>query len=242
MKRFIASVVFFCTLIFTPSLLSAQGRIHLSVGVNGSYAGLDSLNFIIDKFNEDNPEYPKLLNNIHAPMGIYVNAGANFSRFLLDLSFTMRTQGARARSVANPDGTDQRVHMRYNAHTFEVGTGYYFVNGDYTRLALGVSLDFGQTRLLGRRGVSTQVSTFPWGQMTNELNFSSSIFLQAMFVLQDNPRIGIYFRPYYQFGFVRNDFGQVNRFLRPNNWQSDPFFILQSPSNVGLKAGVFIGN
>jgi hypothetical protein len=112
-------------------------------------------------------------------------------------------------------------------HTFEVGVGYYFLNGEYTRLALGTSLDFGQTRLLGRRGTAQQVATFPWGQMTNELNFASSIFLQAMFVLQDNPRIGVYLRPYYQFGFVRNDFGQVNRFLRPNNWLSDPFFILQ---------------
>lgn len=242
-NRYIAGFFLSISMTFASLPALGQGRAHLSLGLNGGYAGLDSLNYIVDRFNEENPDYAKLLPGFHVPVGIYASAGGNFKRLLLELSFTMRTQNARARSEADLAGNEQQIQLRYNAHTVEIGTGYYIVDGDYTQVALGASLDFGQTRLLARRGAGTlQAASLPWGRMTDELNFAGSIFIQVMFTLRANPQIGLYFRPYYQFGFVRNDFGQVNRFLRPDNWGDDSFIILQRPSNVGLKTGVFIGS
>jgi hypothetical protein len=222
--------------------VSAQGRVHFVAGVNVSYAALDSLNFVIDQFNLDNPTYPNQLNNLYVPMGVFVAAGGNFSRVLIELDFTMRSAATSARSTEDASGNQQRVLLRYNAHTFDVGIGYFFVDKDYSQFAFGTSLDFGQTRVLARRGSSQQVANFPWSRLVNELNLSATVFLQGMVTFRDNPKLGIFFRPYYQFGFVKNDFGQVNRFLRPNNWQADPFFILSRPSNVGLKVGVFLGS
>jgi hypothetical protein len=100
-KRFIQSILLTCMLSVLPSLLPAQARVHLSVGLNGSYAGLDSLNFIIDQFNLDNPDYAKPLANIHVPMGIYVNAGANFSPISAGPQLHHAYPGRPARAACN---------------------------------------------------------------------------------------------------------------------------------------------
>lgn len=228
-------------LILGAGKVSGQGRVHFAAGLNASYASLDSLNFVIDRFNEDNPTYPNQLDNIHVPAGLFLAAGGNFSRVLIELDFTMRTAVAAARSTEDNAGNQQRTLLRYNAHTFDVGVGYFFLDKEYTQFALGTSLDFGQTRVLARRGSAQQVNNFPWSRIVNELNFSATVFLQGMVVFRESPRLGIFFRPYYQFGFVKNDFGPVNRFLRPSAWQANPFFLLSRPSNVGMKLGMFIG-
>ncbi|HHG84461.1 MAG TPA: hypothetical protein ENJ82_06915 [Bacteroidetes bacterium] len=153
----------------------------------------------------------------------------------------MRLRSGTARGPVNSNGDQSITKMRYNANTIDIGLGYFFVNKEMTQWALGASLDFGQMRIKMRRGTASQVAGQVWSRTVSDLNLGASIFVQGMVIVSRAPQIGIYFRPYYQFGFFENDLGPANRYLRPQIRTAKPYFIYQRPSNIGLKVGIYFG-
>lgn len=223
------------------SSLQAQNKVYAAIGLNASYAQPDSLNYILDQFNLDNPTAEKAMPLVRLPLGLDAHLGGNLNGVLLDINFAMRVWAGTARGAMQSNGGQTITKMRYNSSTVDIGLGYFVVNRELSQWAVGASLDFGQLRVQVRRGSAAQIATQPWGRTVNELNLAASIFVQGMIELSRAPKMGLYLRPYYQFGFVRNDFGPANLFLRPRGSLSDPFLILQRPSNAGLKIGLYFG-
>jgi hypothetical protein len=221
--------------------LVAQNRVHLGIGYNQSYARLDSLNYILNAFNTENPwTVDKPMHEIHAPVGVTAHIGADFAGVLVDFHYTMRAAGTSARSdsASNP----QAIQVRYNASTLDLGVGWFAIKRPRFRLAIGQTIDFGNLRVSARRSTNPPQPSQLFGRYINELNFGTSSFLHMMISFQDGVGPGIFIRPYFQIGLRKNDYGPLNRAIRPTESLSDPLFLLGRQSNIGLKIGVFLGS
>src|SRR3989338_8807368 len=90
-----------------PLLMLAQNRVHIGIGYNQSYAQLDSLNYILNRFNAENEwtdEHP--MQEIHMPGGLTAHLGADFGGVLIDFQYTMRLAGSRAKGPVSPNTTE----------------------------------------------------------------------------------------------------------------------------------------
>jgi hypothetical protein len=226
------------------SCLPAQNRVHIGVGYNQSYAKLDLLNKVFQDFNAENDwTATKPLHDIHLPGGLTAHLGGDLGGVLFDFHYTMRVAYNQARGpVAIGSPTENVIQIRYNASTIDLGVGLFVVRRSRFRMALGQSIDFGNLRIGGRRGVTPQVETQIFGRFVNELNFGTSSFAHFMIAFGDGVGPGIFIRPYYQLSLRQNDYGPLNRAIRPQRSLSDPLFLLGRQSNVGLKVGVYFGS
>ncbi len=224
--------------------VGAQNRVHVGLGFNQSYTQVDSLNYVIDAFNKENSwTAGKPMHPIHAPAGITAHLGGDLGGVLLDFQYTMRYASTQSRGELFPGSPEtQQIQLRYNASTFDLGLGVFVVRKPRLRVALGQSIDFGTTRLSGRRGPTSQVQSQVYGKFVNELNFGTTSFLHFMIAFKEGVSPGIFIRPYFQYSLRQNDYGPLNRAIRPLTYQSDPLFILSRQTNVGLKVGVYFGS
>jgi hypothetical protein len=224
--------------------VNAQNRVHIGIGFNQSYAQVDSLNYIINAFNAENSwTAAKPMHEIHAPAGLTAHLGGDFAGILLDFHYTMRFAATAAKGeLFNGSPETQQIQLRYNASTYDLGLGVFVVRKPRLRVALGQSIDFGNLRISGRRGVSSQVQSQVYGRYVNELNFGTSSFLHFMISFKEGVSPGIFIRPYFQYSLRQNDYGPLNHAIRPIEYLKDPLFILGRQSNVGMKVGVFFGS
>lgn len=214
-------------------------QVYAGLGINASYTQLDSLNWIIDQYNERQSNIVKPLGNIHTPLGINGQLGMFFGNFLIDLSYTGRMQGTRSRENEQADGSYYVRQLRYRANTFDVGFGARVMGNENFMFSLGTSLDFGAVRVFTRFSRSDQVGSIPLNApVMNELTLGSTLFAQGMVNIGLNNPLYLYFRPYFQWSWNKNDFQPVNRVINNQTYLDDPLFILAYPYNVGLKIGI----
>lgn len=220
----------------SPSAL----RVYGGLGFNQSLVWVDSLNFVIDRYNATHDTDRELM-PINAPRGLAVQLGILGNRFMLDLGFTGRGQTRRSREAAQQDGTYNVRELRYRANTFDVGFGLRLNQSDNWMLMAGASLDFGSVRILTRYGRNDSYRNTPInGAIVNELTLANTVFLQAAFPLAQDFPIHLFIRPYFQYDWYQNDFGPVNRALNFQTYLDDPQFILSASPNLGLKVGVVL--
>lgn len=228
-----------------PLQILAQNRVHIGIGYNQSYAQLDSLNYILNRFNAENSwadSHP--MQEIHMPGGLTAHLGADFGGVLIDFQYTMRFAGSRAKGPVSPSAAEptQQNIVRYNASTVDLGLGVFVVRKPRLRMAIGQSIDFGNLRISGKRGQTDQLPSQISGRYVTELNFCTTTFLHTMISFQDGVGPGIFIRPYLQVALRQNDYAPLNRAIRPIEYLSDPLFILGRQTNAGLKVGVFFGS
>lgn len=246
LNRFYRVVMMFwmgCLLLTSHS--HAQNRVHIGIGYNQSFARLDSLNYVLQAFNEENFwTASKPMHNIRMPAGITAHMGADFAGVLIDFHYTMRLATTKAKGPlsGNAPEPSQEIIIRYNASTMDLGVGVFFIRKPRFRMAIGQSIDFGNVRISGKRGPSESLPSQIFGRFVNELNLGTTSFLHTMIAFQDGVGPGIFIRPYFQFGLYQNDYGPLNRAIRPIEYLNDPLFILGRQTNAGLKVGLFFGS
>jgi|GEM_PF-5115181 len=217
----------------------AQSKLYIGAGFNASYMAADSLNSIIDRYNDRLGDLPKSLGNVHTPMGLNVQLGAVFGNFLVDLSYTGRGQGVRSRENERPDGSYFVRQLKVRTSTFDIGFGAKVADSENSFFTLGGSLDFGSTRVFSRYAQNDQLTTIPLNApIVNELNLGTTVFAQGFFNLGLNNPFYLYVRPYFQWAWYQNDFQPVDRFINNTGFQPNPSPILDIPWNFGLKIGV----
>lgn len=231
-------------LIVQNQQLRAQNRVHVGLGFSQSYAQLDSLNYVLNAFNSENAwTEAKPMHEIHMPAGLTGQLGGDFGGVLVDFSYTMRVASSRAKGILNPTTEEtQESVVRYNASTVNLGIGAFLVRKSRFRMAFGQSLDFGNVRISGKRGPSIQLQSQIYARYVNELNFGTTSFLHFMIAFQDDMGPGIFIRPFFQVSLRQNDYGPLNRALRPVTYLQDPLFILGRQTNVGLQIGAYFGS
>lgn len=239
--RLCLSVLMLSLMLFASGGLAAQNRVYAGLGINAGYARLDTLNYVLLAFNGENTWLEKPLRAIHIPQGVNFHIGADLNGFLLDLGYTMRHASRSGKGDGSIGEGSQVVQLRYNASTFDLGLGAFFVRRPRLRMALGGSMDVGNLRVSARRGLRDEIVSQPYGRYLNELNAGASVFLHTIVAFGDGLGPGIFIRPFYQFGLIQNDFGPLNRALRPSGSVSESYYLLGRQTNYGLKLGLYFG-
>jgi hypothetical protein len=207
--------------------VQAQEGFFIGVGYNQSYASLDSLNFILDRYNEARPGLTKTLPSIHTPAGVAVRIGHAGEKWVTELGFTGRWQRAKGETVY-PTYTEAQ-YVRYGAATVDIGTARRL--GELFQL--GLSIDLGAVNAGSRMGVQPRVGTQPYSKIVTGLTLGSTLHFQASLPLNDFLTLDI--RPYYQHNWVNNDFSRLHQTINPQTFQPDPDMIFVNSSNAGLK-------
>lgn len=236
-NRILFSLLLLCLL--PCSDIQAQVKVYAGLGFNQSITNIDSLNYVVARYNSlNNPD--KELSEIRSPRGLAINAGLVLGRVMIDLGYTMRAQGSRSREQAsNSPETYFIRQLRFRMNTFDVGFGVKLNKDEEKLFALGASLDFGAVRVFTRYVRNDQTGTQPFrNPIMNELTLGSTLFFHGQIPLSSDLPFQLYFRPYYHLDLYRNDYGPVNRAVNQPDHLDDPLFLLSSAHNFGLKVGV----
>ena len=236
----------FCALVVAVLLAggTANGqtkiKVYAGLGFNAGYMSVDSLNWIIDQYNERQSNVERPLKNVQTPLGVSGQLGLVFGKFIIDLGYTTRMTGSRSRENVNATtGTYLTRQLRFRANTFDIGAGAVLAENDNTMFSLGGSMDFGAVKIFTRYSTNDQVGTIPLNApVMNELTLGTTIYFQGMVNIGLNNPLYLYFRPFYSYAWNKNDFQPVNRAVNFQTHLDDPQFILANPHNVGLKIGI----
>lgn len=215
--------------------LRAQAGLFFRAGLHGSYAGLDSLNGVLARYNvRSGPAKP--FSDIHATFGATVQLGYAGEKWLFEVVYAGRRGGSTAEAVTALGSPVQVAQVRYGAATGEVALAYRI----RPSIALGLSLDFGALTTRLRQGQRPQVSTALFYKVSTDVTLGNSAFLQVDVPLDGRFFLG--FRPYYHFNYILADFARLNQSLNFSSYLDDPQFILGRTGNAGLRvtAGVWL--
>lgn len=219
-----------------------QMRVYAGIGFNQSFMQVDSLNYVIQRYNMLN-ETEKPLGEISSPRGLAVNVGLIGKRMLFDLGYTMRMQGTRSREVENANGNYNVRQVSFRMHTFDMGLGLKLNKAEDRVYALGVALNIGTIRVFTRYGRNDNVNALPLqNPIVSELCLGTTAFFHIAFPLSPDLPFQLYLRPYYYFSLYRNDYGPLNRVVNIPEFQDDPLFLLSPSNNFGLKVGILFGS
>jgi len=223
-------------ILFSFFTISIYAQAYIHVGYNAGFPKkLDSLNYIIDRYNATRSYLDKQMKHINYLDGINITFGGVFDGLFIGMGYTGGTQMRYAEGV-DITGNLNRRDVKVSTHVYDMEFGFAFADTDEGAVFAGSSMSLGKYNVLSRGGLATEVSSLKFEQINpgNSTYFTMGFFLRFCI-----PNPGIYIQPYYQFGgnIVTNDMTDVNKFLNKNTWQND-----DSPLNVknnvfGIKAG-----
>lgn len=219
-----------CLLLFglAPGLQAQEG-LFIGAGYNQSYASLDSLNFILRRYNESRPNLNRSMKEMHLLGGLSVRAGYAGEKWIGELGFTGRRGVSKAEDSLGTNLSHWQA-VRLSTATVDIGIARRL--GEHFQI--GASLDLGAVKAAMESNYDGN-STFLFfpPDIVRGLTLGNTIHFQAQIPLTDFLNLDI--RPYYQHNWVRNDFFRLHQTLNPQTHQPDPDVILVSTGNVGLK-------
>jgi hypothetical protein len=218
--------------------VSQDGHFVFSAGVNTSLGGYDSLNFVIDRYNETRSWLEKEMKNIKALDGEYLSVQYGVGKVFIGFDIALRD---KKRFAEGTDATNQlmRRQIKASMNTFGISAGIGVVD-DATPLFVGagVRADFGKFKVK-TRVYAVDGDKGNWIKAVDELNASVSIFLR---VVISNP--GILIEPSYSFGFnaIKPDVVGLNEAINPVTAPADPSSMNSNYNYFGIKVGIaFLG-
>lgn len=203
-------------LLFT-NFSSAQSHFYGAFGYNLGFAKYDSLNYIIDRYNETRGYLDKQMDNLTFPNGFCLSIGGSNRAFLYDFSWVGRHRTVSAQGTDASNVLVQR-DLKLRMNTFNMGMGV--VGGNASKFGLGLSFDFGSMKIFTRVAPASEIKSEDFQLIQKELMVSSTFFLHIL--LGGGQGAGLLLRPYVQLPYWRVDLWETNATINPNTWASDP--------------------
>lgn len=210
-------------------LASAQNHTYFAVGYTLGKAKFDSLNYIIDRYNETRNFLDKEMDNITFPNGFAISFGGGGNHILYDFTWSGKHRTVSAQGV---DGTGVLVQrdLKFRWNTFNMGLG--FVAGGNSKIGAGFSFDAGSAKIFTRVGPADEVGSMDYTRVEKELLLGGSVFLH--FLLGGGQGPGLIVKPYYQFPYWRVDLLNVNSTINPSTYFNDSGNQATSFANFGV--------
>lgn len=207
------------------------------VGYNRTFGGLDSLNYVIDRYNETRNFLDKEMKPFASLDGLMFGFAFAAKKFMSTVEFSWRGSKHSAWGVDGTGLLQQRdVKINYNALTMSFG---YVMPSGNNYYSLGMYFDVGKFKARTRVAPQDQVKDEDWLKPVNELSMSVGAYFRIGI---GSP--GLYLEPYYNFGIIRlfrPDMAALNSAINPATNQNDPSQMLEKASFFGIKIGMQIG-
>lgn len=236
MKYFLKISAIF-SLIFVIQCNEVKSQGYVNFGYNAGFpTGLDSLNFVIDRYNTTRPYLTETMGKINYLDGFTITGGLLFDFFFLEFGYAAGIQRRSAEGIDNTNSLIRR-ELKVTAHNFDMGFGLSLVDEDKGGVLLGGNVNLGGFLIKTRYAEVELIKDAEWEQINpfDELFFTGGVFIRFFI---GNP--GFYIQPYYQFSLgtmFNNDMTDVNMNLNHNTYMNDPSPLNTNSNIIGFKIG-----
>lgn len=211
-----------------------------TIGYNaGVPLRLDSLNYVLDRYNETRSYLTSPMEHINYLDGLTFSVGGGLGGpFFWGLGYT---GGKQVRFAEGKDisGDFNRREIKVTARSFDMDLGLALVDESDIKgaLYLGGTLNVGVFNIKSRLGLESEIKDMEWVKINNynSLFFTSGVFLRLVI-----PNPGFFIQPYYLFtpgDFFQNDMTDLNGILNSNTYQNDPSPLHTKNNMFGVKVG-----
>lgn len=227
-------------LVFVLSLCSSgwtQG-ILWNAGYNFSFGGTDSLNYVVDRYNDTRSYLDKKMDHFNILDGL--NLGFSFVNYKGAFGMDLTWRGTK-HSAEGTDATGmlQQRDIKVNFNTFGM-TGGYVLDMGGNPLILGGRVDFGSFKVKTRVAPKEEIKDQDWGKAVKELTIALGVYAKLTF---GNP--GVYIEPYFMsipMKVLRPDMAQLNNAINPGTAWADPSTMRLKYATFGVKVGLSFGS
>lgn len=224
-------------------LLTVLGIMLATVGIRAQISGLgfgynvnflspDSLNFVIDRYNETRNFLDIEMEHVSLPKGFVLNLEGGTRGLFYQTGYNWIRQRVFAEGT-DASNTLQRREVRLKMDTYHFGLGTGIARGGAAAF-LGGAIELGQLKAQTRVGPKDQVKSQKWQNAVKEFNFYLTVFGQIL-VGGSGPGARLAIEPYYRFGLGKNDYSPLNAAINPNTAGGDPSPLNSALSSFGMK-------
>jgi len=223
--------------------LFSQNFMYLGGGMNFSFINIESLNFVVDRYNETRTDcsvfcLTETMNSIDNFLGGAASIGyVTRSGFTYEFTWAGRNRKTSATGVFYTGNAATRdVKIRDNS--YNLGFGYTGFLEQVIRFGFLVSYDFGSFREF------TRVSQDDFELVQKTLQLGMTFTLNLM-VTGKKSAVGCAVRPYYQVGMFDVNFQELNMAINPTTAAADEDHNLKEKNHhpgIQVMVMILIGN
>lgn len=226
------------------SLLAALSLVSLTTkaqifgfgfGYNLSFLNADSINFIIDRYNDTRSYLDVEMKHMNIFKGPSFTIQGSGGSGKVGLFFDIGRDWTRARAFAQTDtfGPLEHRDVRIKLDAWHIGFGLSFRGGPVV-LSPGISIDIGTEKAETRVGPADQVKKQDWSTVIADNNVYAALFCQVLLGPRDG-FVRLSLQPYYRFAVSDQQFWPLNEAINPATWFTDSGLQTQKMSHAGLR-------
>jgi hypothetical protein len=207
--------------------LPAQSQVYLYGGYGMSFPNVDSLNFVVDRYNDNRSSLHKAMPHFENLNGFAFTVGKVGTKVDVGFSYMQRKQ-----IVSGVEGltgsAELQTDLKASTNALEMHIGF-------ARATPGIALSTGMKGELGMFKVESRIAA-PYNMIDREFNkIQSSLLLSAgLFVRIHIFNPGLVIEPYMIWPVHRVQVDEVNRYINPYHYNQDPAQIRIRPSGFGI--------
>jgi hypothetical protein len=238
MKRFLPIAVLFL-LSSSTQFLHAQIGVYFGGGYTGNFGLYDSLNFIVDRYNDTRIYLDETMKPFEYYQGPTGSAGLYLGPLLVQANYSMRVQKRYAVGT-DITNTEVRREVRMRMNSFGAGLGINLPLS-FMRFSPGAALNFGNLNYETRVAPSSDIKDELWSEVLSESNKSVEIFAQIVPGDPGGVGLRLVLMPYYNIA-LRNkiDISDLNKAINPVTAPLDPSPININPNYFGFRVMVVL--
>lgn len=217
--------IIFSTLILSLGLI-ANAQLYIYGGYGTSFPRLDSLNYILDRYNETRNYLTHEIEPFKTLDGFSFTMGVGFVGLDVGLGYLNRTEKRYAEGT--PGGVDFRRDLKMSMNAFEFHSGFS-VNAGSGGFALGARVEIGKIKVQSRIAETAQIADAEWDMIFDELHGAAGIYARIYL-----GAAGLAIEPYFMWPLFSTNVSDVNEAINPNTWQSDPEYLDIKPRGFGI--------
>ncbi len=213
---------------------------YMGGGENFSFINIESLDFVVNRYNETRTYLTKEMDDFSYMRGGTVNLGfVGESGLTLEMAWVGRHMKQYAEGVDNTN-TLQRRDLKIRNNTFNIGGGYTFARESVFCPGILATFDFGSFRSFTRIAPADDIKDADFDQISKDTQLGLSFMLNLMIAAKEKPW-GIAIRPYYQVQLFGVDYQELNFAINPATASADYTEDLSEPnSNFGVQVTLML--
>lgn len=218
--------------------MKSQGGFQFSIGYGLGSAKIDSLNWVLNRYNETRNFLTEEMTEIKTHGGLCLHFGYENEKIgLIESGITWRTSQSSALGIDNSNILKRR-DVRLTMHSIDLDYSYPVFN-KFLSVAPGIGNSFGALAMSTIVGTPSEVKNSvkkDYYEVQREFLYQCRLFLKLSIGNFIGSMFKIELQPYYSISFGETDFAALNNEINAYSASGDPPNLRSSISHLGVKA------
>lgn len=212
----------------------AQFSNYISLGMNQSFLRMDSLDLVIDTYNNTRTYLDRQMSDLAHPGGFTIQYGVYTGRLLVEMGYTAQKRKTYAQGV-DQSGQEVRRDLRLRQNAVEAGLGYRILAGEWGGVTPGIKGIAGTFSVSTRVAPVEEVKQEKYNSLVRAFNPGVMAYVQIMLGSIHSSNIKCMITPYYQWGLKKVDMEPVNAGINPATATGDRTPLPVQSTAFGIK-------